>query len=114
RPFLRKNKDEKMSEVEWAYAKYFIDEHFYFFAIQDIDTTIEGILEKAKELVMRYGIDSLVIDPWNYVEFNMDGMTETQFVSMMLSKISLFAKEYNVHIFLSAHPVKIPKNNGRF
>jgi len=114
RPFLRKNNDEKMSEVEWAYAKYFIDEHFYFFAIQDIDTTVDGILEKAKELVMRYGIDSLVIDPWNYVEFNLDGMTETQFVSMMLSKISLFAKEYNVHIFLIAHPVKIPKNNGRF
>ena len=33
---------------------------------------------------------------------------------MMLSKISLFAKEYNVHTFLIAHPVKIPKNNGRF
>lgn len=100
----------------WDWAKYFINEHFWFFNTEDIDLTIDSLLDKAVELVMRYGIDSLVIDPWNYVEFSVDrGGTETQYVSRALSKILKFARSYDVHVFLVAHPAKMgKKKDGKF
>jgi len=111
RAFYRLNHDNRMNETEYAYAKYFINEHFYFFRISDIDITVDGILEKAAELVLRFGIDSLLIDPWNCLEHNVPaGMTETQFVSKCLTKITNFAKAYDIHIFLIAHPTKIAKD----
>lgn len=112
-PFYRANKTARMGVKYWDFAKYFIDEQFFFYNIQDVDMTIDGVLDKAKELVLQHGIDSLVIDPWNTLEHNITaGMNETQFVSKCLTKITTFAKAYEVHVFLVAHPTKIPKNNS--
>jgi twinkle protein len=111
RPYYRLNKADRMNETEYTYAKYFINESFFFFAINEVDFTIDAILEKAVELVIRYGINTLTIDPWNYIEQNAtQGMTETQYISKCLTKIGNFAKAYNTHVFLIAHPTKIPKD----
>lgn len=110
RPFYRADPNSKMNRTEWNWAKYFINENFRFFKISDIDVTIEGILDKCAELVYRFGIDSLLIDPWNCLEHNIPhGMTETQFVSKVLTTITNFAKAHNIHIFLVAHPTKLRK-----
>lgn len=117
KPFYRANKAARMGDTEWNFAKYFINEHFYFFNIGEIDMTIEGVLEKGAELVLRFGIDSLLIDPWNTLDHNIpNGMSETQFVSKSLTKITTFAKAYGVHVFLVAHPTKISKDKatGKF
>ena len=59
----------------------------------------------------RYGINGLIIDPWNTVEHNFSGSeTETNYISKMLSKISAFAKRYEVHIWIVAHPKKMEVN----
>lgn len=113
RPFYRVNPLHRMTEPEWTYSKYFINEHFWFYNIAEVDMTIEGVLGKAAELVMRYGINALVIDPWNTLDHNMPpGMSETQFISKALTKIGNFAKGYSVHVFLVAHPTKIPKDKS--
>lgn len=114
--FLGKQFDDRIiNATRWQWGKWFVNEHFFFFNTEDIDLTIEAILEKGKELVMRYGIDSFTIDPWNYVEFNLSrGDTETLFISRALSQVVKFCRTYDVHVFLVAHPVKMPKKGDGF
>jgi twinkle protein len=116
KPFYRANPNARMSETEWNFAKYFINENFFFFNIAEVEMSIDGVLSKGAELVMRYGIDSLVIDPWNTLDHTLGGMSETQFISKSLTKITNFAKTYSIHIFLVAHPTKIgkDKNTGKY
>lgn len=107
------HKDERykrMTVEQWNLAKYFINEHYFFYNIGEVDMSLTGILDKAKQLIMRYGINCLLIDPWNTIEHSRGGMTETDYVSHALSVITLFAKQYQVHVFLIAHPTKISKS----
>lgn len=116
-PFYRANPTSRMTEAQWNYAKYFVNEHYWFYNISEVDLTIDGVLEKAAELVMRFGINCLVIDPWNTLDHNIPaGMNETQFISKALTKIGNFAKSYSIHIFVVAHPTKINKDRatGKF
>jgi len=101
----------KMSIDEKDKAKKFINNHYWFLKFNEIDLSIDGILAKARELVLRYGIDGMVIDPFNYIEFNMAaGESETQYISKVLTKIKNFCELNNVHIWLVAHPTKIAKD----
>lgn len=55
----------------------------------------------------------MVIDPYNYIEHKRDPkQTETEYISMVLSDICNFAKDYGVHVFLVAHPTKIQKDKN--
>lgn len=97
-----------ISSNELKSAALDIDERFKFFNVLENELTIDGILSKAKELVGMYGINGLVIDPYNYIEANMEhGMSETNYISEVLSKVVYFAREYQVHVFFVAHPTKI-------
>lgn len=112
-PFYRANNSGRMSVQYWDYAKLFINDHFFFYSIQEVDMTLQGVLDKAKELILRFGVDSLVIDPWNMLDHNIStGMNETQFVSKCLTMITNFAKQHEVHVFLVAHPTKIMKDKA--
>jgi len=110
KPFHRYDNVPTMSESVKDYAKQNLNDSFYFMKIDEIDLTIDGILEKAKELIQRKGIDALVIDPYNYIEHNIpSGYSETQYISELLTKLKRFKDVNNIHIFLVAHPRKIGK-----
>lgn len=105
---LGRDFDERsVSKTDLKNAALMIDEKFKFFSIVD-GMTIDYILDKAKEMVGMFGINSLLIDPYNYIESTMkSGMSETNYISELLSKVVYFAKEYQVHVFFVAHPTKI-------
>jgi twinkle protein len=74
---------------------------------------INYVLKQAKNVVNMYGVKGLVIDPWNTLEHGMKpGETETNYVARILSKIIAFAEDYNVHVFLVAHPTKGVTDKG--
>ena len=53
----------------------------------------------------RYGIRGLVIDPYNELDHQRPlHMTETEYVSQMLTKIKRFAQHNDVHVWFVAHP----------
>lgn len=111
----RFNDADRIAPVEFDDAVNFVDSHFYFININKVEATLQGILDKAKELVLRKGIKGLVIDPWNYIEHkNVKGQTETQYTSECLTKIKAFALSHQIHIFFVAHPTKMPKVNGKY
>jgi twinkle protein len=111
----RLDASSRMNHVEFAYAANMVRHHFTFINVNQVEVTIDGILSKAKELVLRKGIHGLLIDPWNYIEHHIaNGQSETQYVSECLTKLKAFCLVTGVHTILIAHPVKMPKTNGKY
>ena len=48
-------------------------------------------------------------DPYNYIQKPSD-MTETDWVSVMLSKVRLFAQAHGLHVWFVAHPAKMMRS----
>ncbi len=82
-----------------------------FFHIDMERYTLESVLRKAAELVKRKGIKCLVIDPFNKVR-DTECKTEdvNRYTMEYLSKIEIFAKKYDVLVFIVAHPTKMYKD----
>lgn len=108
-PFYKK--EYKMSPENLDLAKDFLREHFFFINRKEVSTTIDNLLEKGREMVLRFGINSFIIDPYNCMESNRPvTVTETDYVSQIYDKLVVFAELYNVHVFLVAHPTKQKKD----
>lgn len=110
---FRKNPLHRMNTSQFDEAVYLTDKYFHFVNIQQADVTIEGILSKLNEMVLRFGVKGVIIDPWNYIEHKVPpGQTETQYISEALTLIKEFAVKTDTHVFLVAHPTKLRKPPG--
>lgn len=87
-----------------------MNDYFYFIMPKDELLSVDTILEKAKAAIFRYGINGLVIDPWNEVEHLFGGLSETQYISKELTKIRKFARLNQIHIWIVAHPRNLTKD----
>lgn len=96
---------------EYQQAKRRLESDFFFICPED-DFKLDTILEKAKYLVRKKGIKCLVIDPYNRLESEMGAHgSETQYVSALLDKLTMFAQRNDVLVVLMAHPTKM--NQGK-
>lgn len=110
---FRRDPGHRMNESEFRNSFFFLKKYFYYINLQMVGATGKAILDKAAELVMRYGIKGLVINPWNCLEHLKDnGQSETEYVSQFLTTLLNFAVKHGVHIFLVAHPTKINKDKN--
>jgi len=99
------------NEIEYDMAYEHISNNL-FWILNEENLTLESILENAKFLVKTKGIKILVIDPYNKVEHQYNSnMSETQYVSKFLDKLTMFGKINNLLIILVAHPRKIEKGS---
>lgn len=100
---------QRMDRLEFEEAVRWIDEH-YTFMLPELPT-VDSLLETASRLVLRHGIQGLIIDPWNEIDHTRaNGLTETEHISQMLTKIRSFARNHGVHVWLVAHPTKMQKD----
>lgn len=90
---------------EYRQVKEHLEQDFFFISPRD-DFRLETILERARFLVRRRGIKALVIDPYNRLENEQSYQSETQYISMILDKLTKFAQQYDVLVILMAHPTK--------
>lgn len=106
----------RITSAELAEGKKFLASHFYFVMPAEDKMTIEHILALALALVKQKGIQALVIDPWNEIDHSRaSNLSETEYVSKCLTSIRRFARLYNVHVFLIAHPAKLQRDkNGKY
>ncbi|KAL1829488.1 hypothetical protein ACET3Z_007900 [Daucus carota] len=97
---------EKMSPEEFEQGKQWLSDNFYLIRCEnDSLPNIEWVLKKAKAAVQRYGINGLVIDPYNELDHQRPQfMTETEYVSVMLTKVKRFAQFHSCHVWFVAHP----------
>jgi twinkle protein len=112
---FRKDPLNRMTVQAFEKAVGIIDQNCFFVNIDEVDVSIDGIIEKAEQLVIRKGIQGVIIDPWNYVEQRKDrSQTETEYISETLTKLKRFLKRYDLHCFLIAHPTKLRKEGGKY
>ena len=100
----------RMTEKEMELGAKKINDVFNFIQHGDNVLTIDGILGIAQQIVDDKGVNGLVIDPWNEIDHVIGSDTETLYISKALTKIRLFARNNNVHIWVVAHPTKMMKN----
>ena len=99
----------RMTKPELDDAKRWVNDHFHFIQQEDGGlVTPDSLLERLKVAVMRYGVRGAVIDPMNYIA-RPQNMSETDFVSDFLTRVKAVASAYGIHIWLIAHPTKLPR-----
>lgn len=113
RPFF-KGLNPRMDETQLNEAFEFIDNHFVFLDSRDgAVSTIDSLIERFKQSVMRLGVRGIIIDPYNMIE--REGEDETSSVSLLLTKLTTFCKAHDLHCWFVAHPAKMyPKEDGSY
>ena len=103
---------ERMSQSDLERGKDFVQSHFSFLYQADGSlTSIDSIIQRLRVAVMRHGARGAVIDPYNYIEKNRD-VSETDWVSDILTRLRLFAQSHGIHIWFVAHPTKMMRDSS--
>lgn len=98
---------QRMSQHDLDYGKQFIQSHFTFLYQADGSlATIDDIIDRLKAAVMRHGVKGAIIDPYNYIQKSRD-ISETDWISDMLTKLRVFAQAHDIHLWFVAHPTKM-------
>lgn len=97
---------ERMSLEEYEEGKLWLNDTFYLIRCEnDALPNIKWVLDLAKAAVLRHGVRGLVIDPYNELDHQRPpNMTETEYVSQMLTLIKRFAQHHGCHVWFVAHP----------
>ena len=95
---------------KWNTIANHVNDNYFFIDMERY--TLESVLRKGAELVKRKGIKCLVIDPFNKIR-DVDCKTEdvNRYTMEYLTKIEMFAKKYDVLVFIVAHPTKMYKGS---
>ena len=103
--------EDRITADERDYAVAFLNHHFVFLQSHDgAPATVQSIIDRTKQAVMRMGVRGLIIDPYNYLD--MQGESEHQAISKMLTDIVLFCKSHEIHAWFVAHPAKQLPESG--
>jgi len=94
---------------KWNKVANHVNDNYFFIDMERY--TLESVLKKGAELVKRKGIKCLVIDPFNKIR-DVDCKTEdvNRYTMEYLTKIEMFAKKFDVLVFVVAHPTKMYKD----
>lgn len=99
----------KKSEIE-AYKNWSAKSLFLTVPEKGVTADWDWLIETFKQQIFRFGIDVFCIDAFNKVrKKNSDSLGE---LSEILSRLTLFCQQYNVSIFLVAHPTKMQKDES--
>lgn len=102
---------------EIARADEFIEQHFSFITPgDDDDPTLPWFLEAAKAAATRYSARVVVLDPWNEISHQRPPeITLTEYVGESIKVMKRFARNYDVHLIVVAHPSKMRRDrDGKF
>ena len=98
------NKQEYLTESWFKLGKQYLNENFKFIDMERYN--LDNVLTKARELIFRFGIKVLVIDPYNKVRLEGKYSDINDYTRDYLAKIDEFCKKHDILIFLVAHPNK--------
>lgn len=115
RDFLRMCRLRKPSE-QWSsedrrQTDGWIREHIIFIHSDpehdDEPPTLGWLLDRARDAVVRYGINMLLIDPWNEIEHERERHeTGTEYAGRAIRQMKQFARSLGVLVLVCIHPTK--------
>jgi twinkle protein len=104
---------DRMTRKELQTAMDYLNERFYFIENKDAIPTIDWVLEKAKGSCLRYGINGLIIDPFNKISQDRSAqIREDEHIRNIIAKCQKFCISHNVTIWMVAHPHKLYRNEN--
>lgn len=102
-------------------ADKWIDNHFSFIypsEEQSLSDTLDisWFLERSAVAVKQFGANVIVLDPWNELEHQTgEYKSLTEYTGAAIRKLKRFAKTYNAHMMVVAHPTKLAKGaDGKY
>lgn len=101
------------SQVEYENAYDFISRHIFYIYPETEKASLDYILEKFLELIVKEKISGCCIDPWNQVshDYASFGANVSKYLEMALMRVSLFAKVNKVYMDLIVHPKAMTKGS---
>lgn len=81
-----------------------------------IDATLDWFMQAAQTAVVRHGCRFVILDPWSQLDHDMDGRErEDQYIRRALKRFKAFARTFDVHVAVVAHPMKPKRDqNGEY
>lgn len=106
---ISEKKFELLSNEEIINATNYIADNFLIVNTNNV-TTIDDILAVAEDAIINDGIKIITIDPWNRIEWQRpNNLTETEYVGVIMDRLSKFAKQHNILVELVVHPKKMQR-----
>lgn len=94
----------QMTEDEYVLGAAFINDHF-FYVYPENEHDLVSIHEKFRYLVLKKGVDGVMIDPWNQLDHLQKAyQREDQYLSQALKDVKRFALLNSVSYNIIAHP----------
>lgn len=115
---MREGRPAHLMTVEQvAEADAWIDAHHVFIVpSEDDDVTLDWMLDRMEAAVVRHGVQVIVIDPWNEMDHSRArDETMTEYVGRAIKSLKRFARKFQVHLIVIAHPTKSTKDgDGKY
>jgi twinkle protein len=114
--FLYKPKSEwQAAEVSQADA--FLDNHFTVIYAdstnEEEEPTLEWLIQRADDAVIRNGLNVLIVDPWNDLEHRRDkNENVTEYTNRAIRALKRFARARDVLVIVVVHPTKEAGRGG--
>jgi len=106
-----------LSSEQIAAADEWIDDKFMFIVpSEDDEPTLDWVMERIATAAVRHGARLAVIDPWNELEHQRDrNESETDYAGYALRRLRKFARKFNIHLIVAAHPAKMQRaKDGKY
>ena len=99
-------------EGELRKADAWIDKHFAFMVpSEDDDVSLDWVLDRMEAAVVQFNCKVIVIDPWNEMDHaRAPGESLTEYTGRAIKALKRFAKAFDVHLIIVAHPAKQQKD----
>jgi twinkle protein len=94
---------KRMSYNEVNQVKDFLNNKIYFIKPEK-DFSLDSILNSARQIQKRNGLDYIVIDAWNKLNHS---EIDTDSIGKTLDKLTAFLESNQIHCFLVVHPTKM-------
>jgi twinkle protein len=94
---------------EHAFVKTWITDHFHMIRpAREVPPTLAWLLSVARLQKERYGLDGLILDPWNLMShgYSLRDKRETDYIGECLMTLHEFAEYQAMHVWVVAHPTK--------
>jgi hypothetical protein len=106
---IEQHDPRRMTLAEYKKGMEFVKEHFVFIYPPTLPTP-DYILERFGESIVKDGIRSLTLDPWNQLNHVMEKRDDI-YLGEVLSKFERFAQQYGVYFTVVCHPNKTMKDS---
>lgn len=106
-----------MTNQQIAEADRWIDEqHVFIVPDEDDDVDLEWMLDRMEAAVVQHGVKIIVIDPWNEMDHSRGrDETMTEYVGRAIRTFKKFARKFQVHLVIVAHPTKMSRDrDGKY